>query len=63
MGGVYFVIVDENGNIKPMQKLIHCKDCKYCFAEGFIHERNVCDLHPEIQIPNDYWFCADGKKE
>ena len=43
--------------------IVFCKDCKHCFVEGFVHERNVCELHPEIENPSDNWFCADGERQ
>ena len=46
----------------PEQELIRCKDCKYCFAEGFVHEHNICDKHEEIQGQPDDGFCADGER-
>ena len=46
----------------PEQELIRCKDCKYCFAEGFVHEHNICDKHEWIQGQPDDCFCADGER-
>jgi hypothetical protein len=59
-GGKYgsdYVWNDNHG------ELIRCKDCKYCFTEGFVHEHNVCDKHEGIQGQPDDWFCADGERE
>ena len=46
----------------PEQELIRCQDCKFCFAEGFVHEHNICDKHEWIQGQPDDWFCADGER-
>lgn len=42
--------------------IVRCKDCQYCFVEGFVNPHNVCEKHPEIINPPDDWFCADGWK-
>lgn len=43
-------------------QVVRCKDCKYCFAEGFVHEHNICDKHEWIQGQPDDWYCADGER-
>lgn len=54
---------DKTGCVLDMRPLVLCKDCKYCFAEGFVHEHNICDKHKEIQGQPDDWFCADGERK
>lgn len=44
-------------------EIVRCKDCKYCYVEGFVNERNICEKHPEVENPSDDWFCADGVKK
>ena len=41
--------------------LIRCKDCKYCYSEGFVNVRNVCEKHYDFGNVDDDWFCADGE--
>ena len=50
--------------LKPtfIQPLVRCKDCKYCYAEGFVNERNVCEKHYDFGNVDDDWFCADGER-
>ena len=55
--------VDESGKITPLPVVVRCKDCKYCFAEGFVREHNICDKHEGIQGQPDDWFCADGERK
>ena len=47
---------------KQPDALVRCKDCKYCFVEGFVHEHNICDKHEWIQGQPDDWYCADAKR-
>jgi len=42
--------------------LVRCKDCKYCYAEGFVNARNVCEKHYDFGNVDDDWFCADGER-
>ena len=49
--------------IEDRQPVVRCKECKYCFAEGFVHEHNICDKHEEIQGQPDDWFCAYGERK
>jgi len=55
-------IDDALALLKEQPDIVRCKDCEHCFVEGFVHERNVCELHPEIENPSDDWFCADGER-
>jgi hypothetical protein len=41
---------------------VRCKDCKYCYAEGFVNVRNVCEKHYDFGNVDDDWFCADGER-
>lgn len=50
-------------NAKQVAKLVRCKDCKYCYAEGFVNVRNVCEKHYEFGNVDDDWFCADGERK
>lgn len=43
-------------------ELIRCRNCKYCFTEGFVHEHNICEKHEDIQGQPDDWYCADGER-
>ena len=49
--------------LKAQPTIVRCKDCRYCYAEGFVHEHNVCDKHEEIKGQPDDWYCADGEAE
>lgn len=42
--------------------VVRCKDCKYCYAEGFVNVRNVCEKHYDFGNVDDNWFCADGER-
>ena len=49
------------GQVKDIQELIRCKDCKYCYVDGDNVRFNMCLLnHNKVQA--DDWFCADGEK-
>lgn len=57
---------EETGEavFKPtiVSKLVRCKDCKHCFADGTNVRYNVCELnHNKVQ--GDNWFCADGERK
>ena len=43
--------------------IVRCKDCKYCYAEGFVNVRNVCEKHYDFGNVDDDWFCADGERK
>jgi hypothetical protein len=49
--------------LKEQPQIVRCKDCKYCFVEGFVHEHNICDKHEWIQGQPDDWYCADGERQ
>ena len=49
-------------NPKMVGELVRCKDCKYCYAEGFVNVRNVCEKHYDFGNVDDDWFCADGER-
>ena len=40
-------------------EVVFCKDCEYSYTEGLVHERLVCEKHPELGDLSDDWFCAD----
>ena len=40
-----------------------CRDCRYCYAEGFVNVRSVCEKHYDFGNVDDDWFCADGKRK
>lgn len=42
--------------------VVRCKDCKYCYAEGFVNVRNVCEKHYDFGNVDDDFFCADGER-
>ena len=42
--------------------VVRCKDCKYCYAEGFVNVHNVCEKHYDFGNVDDDWFCADGER-
>ena len=44
-------------------ELVRCAECKYCYSEGFVNVRNVCEKHYDFGNVDDDWFCADGEKE
>ena len=54
---------EKTETLLDMYPLVTCNVCKYCHAEGFVNERNVCEKHPEIINPSDDWYCADGEME
>lgn len=39
-----------------------CRDCRYCYAEGFVNARNVCEKHYDFGNVDDDWSCADGER-
>lgn len=41
---------------------VRCKECKHCYAEGFVNVRNVCEKHYDFGNVDDDWFCADGER-
>ena len=57
---------DVDGKVFEMPKrgeIVRCGECAHCYAEGFVHERNICEKHPELGNVPDDWFCADGERE
>lgn len=46
-----------------VKELVRCKECKYCYAEGFVNVRNVCEKHYDFGNVDDDWFCADGERK
>lgn len=53
------------GHAKPTVDavpVVRCKDCKHCYAEGFVNVRNVCEKHYDFGNVDDDWFCADGER-
>ena len=52
---------ENRQKLEQPKELIRCADCEYSYTVGFVHERLVCEKHPEIEITDD-WFCADGWK-
>ena len=44
-------------------EIVRCGECAHCYAEGFVHERNICEKHPELGNVPDDWYCADGERE
>lgn len=42
--------------------LVRCGECKYCYSEGFVNVRNVCEKHYDFGNVDDDWFCADGER-
>ena len=54
----------DKRRLKPKRgKIVRCGECAHCYAEGFVHERNICEKHPELGNVPDDWFCADGERE
>ncbi len=43
--------------------VVRCVNCKYCYAEGFVNVRNVCEKHYDFGNVDDDWFCADGERK
>lgn len=43
-------------------EVVRCKDCKYCYSEGFVNVRNVCEKHYDFGNVDDDWFCKDGER-
>lgn len=57
------------GHAKPTKQptvdavpVVRCRDCKHCYAEGFVYVRNVCVKHYDFGNVDDDWFCADGER-
>ena len=48
--------------LEEQEAVVRCKDCKHCFAEGFVYQHNVCNKHENIKGQPDNWFCADGER-
>lgn len=42
--------------------IVRCGECKYCYSEGFVNVRNVCEKHYDFGNVDDDWFCADGER-
>lgn len=67
---LYFVGDEVFVNIKAVENsptidavpVVRCGDCKYCYAEGFVNVRNVCEKHYDFGNVDDDWFCADGER-
>ena len=56
--------VDENSlESNGWVRIVRCGECANCYAEGFAHERNICEKHPELGNVPDDWFCADGERK
>ena len=53
-------LIDEQPTVDAVP--VRCKDCKYCYAEGFVNVRNVCEKHYDFGNVDDDWFCADGER-
>ena len=58
---IAFHAVDDAPTIDAVP-VVRCGECKHCYAEGFVHEHNVCEKHPELNDIPDGWFCADGER-
>lgn len=60
----WFAVEDavENAPTVDAVPVVRCKDCKYCYAEGFVNVRNVCEKHYDFGNVDDDWFCADGER-
>lgn len=43
--------------------VVRCRECKYCYSEGFVNVRNVCEKHYDFGNVDDDWFCADGERK
>ena len=54
----YFLDEDISPTVDAVQ-IVRCKSCEYSYTEGFVHERLVCEKHPELGDLSDDWFCAD----
>lgn len=54
-------VINEQPTVDTVT-VVRCKDCKYCYAEGFVNVRNVCEKHYDFGNVDDNWFCADGER-
>ena len=54
-------MVDKQPTIDAVP-VVRCGECKHCYAEGFVHEHNVCEKHPELNDIPDNWYCGDGER-
>ena len=59
---VQFTDMVESAPTVDAVPVCRCKDCKYCYAEGFVNVRNVCEKHYDFGNVDDDWFCADGER-
>ena len=55
-------IIDEQPTVDAVP-VVRCVNCKYCYAEGFVNVRNVCEKHYDFGNVDDDWFCADGERK
>ena len=54
-------IIDDMPTVDAVP-VVRCSECKYCYAEGFVNVRNVCEKHYDFGNVADDWFCADGER-
>ena len=53
------VSVKIDGEMQEIATIVRCEDCGYSYTEGFVHERLICEKHPELGEVKGDWFCAD----
>ena len=61
--GLFHELKASCGKMPKRGEIVRCGECAHCYAEGFAHERNICEKHPELGNVPDDWFCADGERE
>lgn len=44
--------IEKQPTVDAVQ-VCRCKDCKYCYAEGFVNVRNVCEKHYDFGNVDD----------
>ena len=53
------VLFDSLTLLQAQPEIVRCGDCEYSYVEGFVHERLLCEKHPELGELTEDWFCAD----
>lgn len=55
-------MIDEQPTVDAVP-VVRCRECKYCYSEGFVNVRNVCEKHYDFGNVDDDWFCADAERK
>ena len=56
----YNIALNAMEIVNDAEKIVRCRDCKYCYVDGENVRFNMCLLnHNRVQA--DDWYCADGE--